>query len=62
MSKEIQSVIKTCPEEKNSGPDGLSGKLYQTFKEELMPILLKLFQMIKQDEHFRTLAMRPALP
>ena len=43
-TKETESMINNFPKQKAPGSDGFIDELYQTFKEEIMPILYSLLE------------------
>ena len=47
-STEIETMIKNLPTNKRPGTDAFTGKFYQTFREKLTLVLLKLFQIIAE--------------
>ena len=65
---ESECVIKTLPTNKGPGPDGFTGKFYQTYKE-LITIFLKLFQKVEEGtlpmtfyDSTITLVLKPKIP
>ena len=46
---EVETVIRSLPHKKSLGPERFTAEFYQTHKKELLPFLLKLFQIIQKE-------------
>ena len=61
-SIKIETVIRNLPAHESPGSDSFTAEIYQKFREELTPILLKLFQKIAGEGKLQTHSMRPPSP
>ena len=57
---ETEALIKKLPTHKSLGPDGFTGEFNKPFKEELTPILHRLFEKIQTDGSLPNCFMKPA--
>ena len=46
---EVEAAINSLPTKESPGPDGSTAEFFQLYKEELVPLLLTLFQTIQKE-------------
>ena len=46
---EVEVAIHSLLTNRSPGPDGFIAEFYQTYKDELVPLLLKLYQTIQKE-------------
>ena len=61
-SMEIETVIRNLPTNESPGTDSLTAEYYQKFREELSPILLRLFQKLQRKVNYQTHSVRSPSP
>lgn len=62
MSKEVKVVIKDLPPKGKSGWNHFTDEFFNTFKEELRPMLLKFLQKIEEEGTLPNSFIRPEIP
>ena len=55
---EVEAAINSLTTKKSPDPDGFTAEFYKTYKEGLVPLLLKLFQTIQKEEMLPKFFMR----